>query len=255
MEVNKSEFINGKYYTKNEAADLIGISYNAYTLRVSRLNKTPQEAFDMGENGNKSKKSEFINGKYYTKNEAADLIGISYGTYVARLSTLNKTPQEAYNMGDNGNKNPKTEFINGKYYTKNEAADLIGISYNAYVSRLVVIGKTPQEAFDMGENGNKNTKSEFINGKYYTKKEAAKLIGINRETYRRRLKAGKTSQEAFYMGKTKPGKRSSKSHFINGKYYTSKEAADFIGISLDAYKSRLKRGASPKEIFDKIKEK
>ena len=45
--MNKTELINGKYYTVAEAADLQVLSYSNYFVRKWR-NDTAQEAFDMG---------------------------------------------------------------------------------------------------------------------------------------------------------------------------------------------------------------
>lgn len=99
--MNKTELINGKYYSIKEAAELIGLSYRGYTKRKERAG-TAQEAYDLGVKGYRNRdKTELINGKYYTVAEAADLIGIPYQTYVVR-KFRNHTAQEAFDMGESG---------------------------------------------------------------------------------------------------------------------------------------------------------
>lgn len=161
-------------------------------------------------------------GKKYSKKELANLFGIKYGTFIAKLSR-GWTLEEIENGYRN---NSYTIEINGiKYKSKKDACDKLGISYRQlnnklnnintkYNKKITINGITYKSKKEAKEKLNCSTytlnklinnqisnveKVKYIidNKEFSSKKDIAKHYNINYDTFLNKLNLGWTIEQVI----------------------------------------------------------
>ena len=205
----KSITVSGvRYGTIADAAQVFGLSTSALKYRLKNdidLNKSTSNS---GKN-NPGAKSIIVDGKYYdTITDAAQALGINYGTLTSRLeknTVLSRPVLEDISGSNNPMAKPIT--IDGKQYnTVKEVTLTFGINYQTLIYRLKHGVDLNKKVSNEGEF-NKAAKPVIIDGVYYpTVRAAAKILLVDPTTIRYRVK---TKKPGYFWASNKDNQQTS----------------------------------------------
>lgn len=150
--------VHGEMLTIAKAAKQYGININTLVNRMKRNGLTLEEAVDFGAKlppGEYIQKStaETVHGKAMTIAEASKRFGINYKTLFSRVRYNGKTLEQAVDMGSGAKYCARDEYktlVHGENMSIAEASTRYGIPQATLRHRMRFVGRTLEEAVDMG---------------------------------------------------------------------------------------------------------
>lgn len=257
----------GKRFTSyRQAASFLGITATGFSKRYKKYQKgqcTLEELFSTDKH-DANKKNLTYHGKTFTSyQETAQAIGISNSTFYRRLKKYHDhqiTLDELF-LSAHYRDYKLPPFHEKVFENETDAANYVGISLNRFSQRLKKYDKGlytvddlySRNSADLRAKSLKTTKLHYQGITFNSYKAAYNYIGISSAAFNERLK--KYLNGAFTIEQLFRSPKHSQGHMIKyhrRTFYSYKEAAQYIGISYNAFNKRLKKYKSNAITLDEL---
>ena len=259
---------------RKEVMDHLGKKYNskadmcrAWKVNVCTFSDRIERGWSLEEalTGNKNTKNH--NSKKITDclgeefDSIADMCkeyGITYSAFKSRKAR-GWTLKEIL-MGKENSIKPNSkeccDHLGNCYPSASEMCRVYNISYEIYRSRKK-LGWTVEEIIN-GKRQNSRIKEQrdHLGNVYKSESSMCKKYGVNRNTYRQRIKNGWTVEEALTNRRVEPVVKQNQSKnvedHLGNKYYSIKEMCAEYGVNSTTFNTRIKAGYTLEEALTGI---